>query len=238
MNTLTKKLALSTLVILLSACAHYPGQYGNYPGEAPYYSGSSYGNYQQRQQYYPRQPIPGYGGNGRSYGGYPSDNYYYQNNNYYNRYQSRPYHGNHHDQNNYPEHRDDHYGNRGNDRQWNSNNPSPNRGGWQGRNNQPQLGGQQPVIINQDNRNYSIGRREHQPNDRWQGNGRNNDNHPRNEGGWQGRNNQVQTNQQSVANPPGGRYRPPGNDASQGNGAWAGHQQGDNQNHRKHKHDD
>lgn len=87
MNTLTKKIVLSGLVLLLAACAHHPHNYGSYPSNGPYYSG--YGNYQGHHHHHPRPSAPhGYWGHGRPYGDHHSDNYYQ--NNYYNRPQLGP----------------------------------------------------------------------------------------------------------------------------------------------------
>lgn len=109
MNTSTKKIILSALVILLSACAHHQNGYGSYSGNDPY---SSNGYYPEPN--YPNSNYPGYGGfqsypsypGYRNYPSYPgsqypgrgyrgpynvpqSNNYYYNNNNY-NRYQPQP----------------------------------------------------------------------------------------------------------------------------------------------------
>lgn len=161
MNTLTKKIVLSGLVMLLSACAYHPNHYNSYPGNGSYYPGSGYGNY-QRQQNYPRPSGSfGYSGYGRHHGGHHSDNNYYQNNNYYNQPhpspRQRPGSGNqgggwsgHH-----RDHENDHTS-------W---------GGWQGRNNQPQ-----PMQGHHDDRQHPIARGDNNPRQEFGHNGRGHNN--------------------------------------------------------------
>lgn len=86
MNSLSKTIILSGLVLLLSACAYYPNQYGSYPSDDSYYPQSNYpysypGNYQGNQ--------PGYWNQGRPYNNHHDHGH---NHNYqYNRPQPRSY---------------------------------------------------------------------------------------------------------------------------------------------------
>jgi hypothetical protein len=231
MNAHVQKLTLSGFILLLSACAHYPSNYGGSSGNYPYSSGGypqddypsggyypdpgyqGYGNYQRQQRYYPRQPAPGYGGYGQPYGGYRNNNYY-QNNNYYGRPQPRPYPQpgynrghNDHDHGNYSnEYRGDHHGDRGNGQQWNRYNGNPNREAWQGRNNQPQPRRQQPVVINQDNRRFNGARRQGPPNAGWQQGQNRNDGNANRQRNWDrtGGGGQGQNNQRQVRQQPMG----------------------------------
>jgi hypothetical protein len=101
MNTLTKALLLSSLVMLLSACAtnRYGGYSNNDYSSGYNYPSSGYGGYNPQPSYpygnyrnnpynnqYSNYPTnPGYGGYGRPYyGGNPNNNYYN------NRIQPRP----------------------------------------------------------------------------------------------------------------------------------------------------
>jgi hypothetical protein len=110
MNALTKKIVLSFIVLLLSACAYHPNHYNSYPGNGPYYRSSGYGNYQQQYPHNHRRPTtsPGYWG-GRPQGDHHSNNNYYNQNNYYNRpqpNQGRGWSDHHGDHNNHSNHGD------------------------------------------------------------------------------------------------------------------------------------
>jgi hypothetical protein len=148
MGLLTNKIVLSGLVMLLTACAHYPNSYRSYPNNEPYYNGSSYGNYQQ-QEYYPRQPATGYWGNRRPYGNYRYDDNYDRP-----QYKNYPVPG-HRRQNNKQTVQPRDYGNR-----------PPNAGGWERRNNQPPPRRPQPVINQHNNRNSPPAIRPGHPNAR------------------------------------------------------------------------
>lgn len=63
MNALTKKIALSGLVMLLTACVHYPHHYNAYPGNGGYYPNNGYGNYQGHNHHH-RPSAPRYWGHG------------------------------------------------------------------------------------------------------------------------------------------------------------------------------
>jgi hypothetical protein len=205
MNALTKKIVLSALVLLLSACAYHPYRHGNYnggyypnngpyyPGNRPYYQG--YGNNYHRPYHHRHRP-PANWGYGRPYGGYQSNNNYYQNNNYYNRPQPRPYPA-------------PGYGyQRGNPGQhWGHPNRPPNWG-WQGNNNRPQP--RQPMLGHHGG-GYP----------RAIANGRPN-------GGWQGQNRQPIPRPQPIAARPAGRPAPPVMANRQPNGGGFGRQGGFN----------
>lgn len=88
MNRIIKKFVMPSLALLLTACAHHPGQYSTYSSNNAYYPNyPSYGNSQYNRPFYPRPPQPYVY---RSYrqpysGAYQSNtfnnNYYYRNNN-------------------------------------------------------------------------------------------------------------------------------------------------------------
>lgn len=188
MNTLTKKIVLSGLVMLLSACAYHPHHYssypsngGYYPNNRPYYPG--YNNYQGHHHHHPR-PQENWG-QGRPYG-YQSNNYYYQNN--YNirpQPMPRPMPGyNHHDHKNYPPRWNGQYGPRANDRP-RINDNHPHNWGWQSHNDQPRPG-TQPMVSHHTPPAIPRG----QANPGWGGHHQDHGSRPANLGGWQGRANQ------------------------------------------------
>jgi len=239
MNTMTKKIVLSGLVVLLSACAHYPNNYSSYPSNGSYYSGSnypgsypsSYGNYQNNN--YPRYPAQsGYGGYGRPYSGYPSNNNYYQSNNYYNRPQPQ----------NYPSPGYRHQGGGSFDLHRDHDNHHQNGGGWQNGNNQPQPGSR-PMIGHHQGWQNPPAHREGQPDGGGSGHHGNGFNQQPNEGSWQGHNNQPQQHVQ-VHHNDGGRsnfgvmnepiHQQPVQSGQSGNR----NDNGNNHQHRQQKQDD
>lgn len=118
MKKSAKTLVLSSLIMLLSACAssNYGG-YGGYSGNDDFYSGYNYPNngyYPPGNPYgnrYQRYPVnPGYRGyNGPYYGGNPNNNYYYNRQprpvpappGFYRRNPPAQIHHHHHHENNY-----------------------------------------------------------------------------------------------------------------------------------------
>lgn len=188
MNTLTKKIVLSGLVLLLSACVHYPRHYGSYPSDGPYYHG--YGNYQgHHHHYYPRPPAPsGYWGRGRPYGGHHSNNYYYQNN-YYGRPQPKPRpmpsHGHHDRRNTPPEGRYDRPDSRWPSRRGDHGSRPQNFGDWHTRNGHPQHRPEFPA--HRSDRHFPHARRDDHPDGRRSGQHRNSGDHPQSLGSWNGR---------------------------------------------------
>ncbi len=84
MKSVSHKISLTGILMLLSACAHYPSQYSTYSSSNTY-SPSNRGYQQPYNQYnyYPSRQ-PSYYGYSRPYSGSYQSNYYYQNNNVYN----------------------------------------------------------------------------------------------------------------------------------------------------------